>query len=294
MACVIEVRDNELYVIVGTKNNKKIKVSKAFKIDLKDPLFSSNSVHFESETVQHIKDELTKHKVTDKKVDLVINSSAIVSKDIPVPKTDKKKLEFIVANEMTALFNLTREFVVDYRILDEIEDEGVPQYQVIASAIRKTTIVGLEALFSRLNMKIRSIVSQTSSFLDFAESMNVVHPYDPTIVIDASTNYIRYYLYNRGDFKLVRSVNVFEGDPDDRISNRVIHVLELLSQAQSRDSGKSVSNVVLLGDKRRFDLINKATQEGLNVPAQIPDFTDMIRSFSPELLDYTNGMGVLL
>ena len=159
MACVMELRDQEIYVLKGKKSRGNIKVSHAFRIRLFEPLFINNEINLNESLISFVYDKLQNTSLNESTVHVVVNHRCVLSNDFLLTKTDRKKQAFIVDNEMTALFNLTKEFVVDYRVLDEVEYEGVKQSHCLASAIRKSTIEGLEIFFEGLDRKIISIES---------------------------------------------------------------------------------------------------------------------------------------
>lgn len=294
MALVIEIRDRELYVLSGSGSTKNLKVHKAFRIFLKESLFTNNDVKFDDATISDIKQKLKEHQINDKKVHLVINHRIILTKDLIVPKIDKKKLEFLISNEMTTMLNLTREFVVDYRILDEIEVEGIKQYHCLSSAIRRKTVEGLEILFEGMGMKIASIQGSSNSILNFVTKTKIVDSYDPLILMDASTSYIRYFLFNRGHFSLMRSNFIHIEDDPSIISKRVLHVLDLLSQSQAGETGKPINKILLVGYEKRFSMMQQLVKTGMNIDVEIPEIFDIVSPKDQNLYDFINSLGVLV
>lgn len=294
MACIIEVRDQELYVFVGSGTKKNLKASKFFRIYLSDPLFVNNEVVFTDSLVNQVRSILDKNGVKSKRVDVVINHRVTLTKDLVLPKTDKKKLAFMVSNEMTSLFNLTREFVVDYRVMGTTDDEGVSKYHVLASAIRKQTVFGLELFFKDLGMKIISMQPAVSSFLQIVESYNLVDSYDPTIIIDASRSYIRYYLFNKTEFILLRSQYIGVDDPSEFVSERIVQILELLSQSQFGITGKAVANVKMVGFDKRFAMIASLVEKNMGIVPTHIELERYTHIASTEILDFVNSVGVLV
>lgn len=294
MALVIEIRDRELYVLSGSGSAKNLKVHKAFRIFLKESLFTNNDVKFDDATISDIKQKLKEHQINDKKVHLVINHRIILTKDLIVPKIDKKKLEFLISNEMTTMLNLTREFVVDYRILDEIEVEGIKQYHCLSSAIRRKTVEGLEILFEGMGMKIVSIQGASNSILNFVNKTKIVDSYEPLILMDASTSYIRYFLFNRGHFSLMRSNFIHIDDDPSIISKRVLHVLDLLSQSQAGETGKPISKILLVGYEKRFSMMQQLVKTAMNIDVEIPEIFDIVSPKDQNLYDFINSLGVLV
>ncbi len=294
MACVIEVRDQELYVMVAHNSRGKTNVSRAFRIYLSDSLFKNNEIVITDALINQIKNTFENHNIRENKVQLVINHRLALIKDIVIPKTDKKKMGFLVENEMTSLFNLTKDFVVDYTILNEVEVEGVTQVKTLACALRKSAISGLEDLFSALGMKIQSIDVAQVSFMRFMHRSNIIDSEEPIIVIDASSSYIRYYLYYEKKFVLMRTLYIHIDDDHNVISKRVLHVLELMSQSQLSITGKPVSKVKLLGFNKRFGMMSALSETYLRMTATVPNIFSAVSPEDNELFDYGNTLGVLL
>lgn len=291
MACVMELRDQEIYVLKGKKSSGNIKVSHAFRIRLFEPLFINNEINLNESLISFVYDKLQKENIKDRKVHLVVNHRSILSKDFLIPKTDRKKQAFIVDNEMTALFNLTKEFVVDYRILDEVEYEGVKQSHCLASAIRKSTIEGLEIFFEGLDMKIISIESSSNSFLNFVSTFQLNNHADPSICIDASTSYIRFYIFNGDDFMMMRSLNIHVEDEYNLVSKRVLRLLELLDQSQSSITHKRVNQVYLVGFERRLNWMQQLIKDNFELDIIIPKFNVIVNK-ELDIRDFGNSLGV--
>lgn len=294
MACVVEIRDREIYVLVGTGSAKKLKVSQSLRIFLNDSMFTNHDVNFDAEMISHIKQKLDEHNINFKKIDLVINHRVILTKELTVPKTDRKKLDFMVTNEMIGMFNLTRDYIVDYTVLGETEFEGNKRVHCLTSAMRKSTIEGLELFFEELGMKINSIQSTSNSFLNFVSKLELVNVYEPVIVVDASSSYIRYYLFNHGHFMFMRSIYIHVDDDPQTITKRVYHVLELMNQSQAGDSGKPISRVLLFGFEKRFALMTKIVASGLQLDSEVPNILDVVTPDDSNLYDFVNCMGVLV
>lgn len=294
MACIVEIRDQELYVMVAFNSRKKTSVHRAFRIYLAEPLFKDNQVVITESLIKQIKRSFEKYDIRDKKIKLVVNHRLALTKDIIVPKTDTKKMGFLVENEMINLFNLTKDFIVDYTILNEVENEGVTQVKTLTCALRKSTIAGLEDLFSVLNMKIQSIDVAPVSYMTFLYKTEVIDTHDPLIVIDASSSYIRYYLFHERKFVLMRTLYIHVEDDHTAISKRVLHVLELMSQTQRSMTGKPVEKVKLLGFNKRFGMMASLSETYLRMSATVPNIFHEITPENHELFDYGNALGVIL
>ena len=294
MACVVEIRDQELYVLVSYKSKGKTNVSRAFRIYLAEPLFKDNEMVLSQSLINQIKTTFTQHGIKENKVKIVVNHRVALTKDIVVPKTDKKKLSFMIENEMTNLFNLTRDFIVDYTLINEFEEEGITKVHALTCAIRKSTIAGLEDLFSHLGMRIESIDIAPVTFMNFLYKTEVIDSDDPIIMIDASSSYIRYYLFHERKFVLMRTLYIHIDDDHNAISKRVLHVLELMSQSQVSITGKPVERVKLLGFNKRFSMMSALSETYLRMSTTIPNIFNQISPEDNELFDYGNALGVLL
>lgn len=294
MKCVVEIRDKELYILVGKKTRKGIDVSKAFRIFLTDSFITHEGVQSSPELIEKIKGILKEQKVKSRHIDVVLNHRVALTKEFVLPKVDAKKLDLLATNEMIALFNLSPDYVVDYRVLEMIQEEGVQKYRILASALRLELIQELEHFFKQLKMKIDCISTAVSSFLNFVMSSGILDRDEPIVIIDASTSYLRYYLFVEKRFSIVRSVYIKEHDDMENISKRAEHLLDLMSQSQSQfnKNGTSIKTVKILGLKERFAVMRHETGE--NYHFQVADMSSILRDKSERLLDYGNSLGMLI
>ena len=154
--------------------------------------------------------------------------------------------------------------------------------------------VNLENLFSNLGMKIQTIDVAQVSFMRFMRKSNIIDTDEPLIVIDASSSYIRYYLYYEKKFVLMRTLYIHIDDDHNVISKRVLHVLELMSQSQLSITGKPVAKVKLVGFNKRFGMMSALSETYLRMTATVPNIFTNITPEDNELFDYGNTLGVLL
>lgn len=292
MACIIEVRDQELYIFKGKRNKGIMNVSKHFRIYLAQPLFDGDRVIYNDALVEQVREILNKNGVKDRYITLVLNDRIALTKDLIVPKTDKKKLDLIITNEMVALYNLSREFIVDYRVIKDSLSKTDTQIKVLASAVRRNTIAGLEMFFKELGMKIQSIDTAPSTYLKFIDNIELIESNEPTVVVDASSSYLRYYLYNNKEFMLMRTLYIDIEDEASQISTRAIHVLELLAQSQIGLTGKPIGQIKILGYHKRFTLMESLIEEKIGIVPSTPPILALVNKNDKDLYDFGNSMGV--
>ena len=251
MELVLEIRESHLNFVYGERSRSgSIKIKDVFSIPFLEayaPTFGRALDHIEmSHMNAAILSELKNRNIKEKKINLIINNRIGLTKQIELPKVNRKKTLKLVRNELILELNINRDFMADYMELSpSIENPGMRR--VLALAIRTSMLETIEVWLMNLGFKIKSIESGSTSMLSILEDLNCISDEEPKIVVDLTRDYTRLYLFNEQRFILLRSV--YPSDKNMDQVARVTNLINLMSSSLYRKTGKFVEKIILLGDK---------------------------------------------
>ena len=251
MELVVEIRESHLNFVYGERNRSgQIKIKDSFSVPFIEayaPTFGRTLDHIEiSHMNATILSELKKRNIKEKKINLIINNRIGLTKQIELPRVNRKKTLKLVRIELILELNINRDFLAGYMELSpSIENPGMRR--VLALAIRTSMLETVEVWLMNLGFKLKSIESGSTSMLSILEDLNCITNEEPNIVVDLTRDYTRLYLFNEQRFLLLRSV--YPSDKNKDQVARVTNLINLMSSSLYRKTGKFVEKIILLGDQ---------------------------------------------
>lgn len=247
MAIVLEVREHSLCFLDGKKSGTKVFVKDTFQIDSETSLIEKGIFKMSDSFKDKVLETLKNRKVKKMNVHVIVNYRIGITKELVIPKADSRKTELMVTNEMSNIFNLKKDFLIDYRNMKSLKKRTDRKQTVLATAIPTDFVMSLDRALKEINIKILSLDLAQSSFLKFVETHQFVDQPVPTIIVDLGANYIRSYLYDEYEMKLMRSFYTFEEESFKDVMDRLIKVIDLLEQSYYGQTGRTTRNIYVLG-----------------------------------------------
>jgi type IV pilus assembly protein PilM len=116
----IDVGSRNIKIVQGSVSTKNIWMKKQVLLDTPEDTVTNGLLVKPDEVAVLIKNALEENKIRDKKAVAVITSSDILIREIKLPKTNKKNIDMIVANEMESFLG-GDEYEVDYFMQNQEE-----------------------------------------------------------------------------------------------------------------------------------------------------------------------------
>ncbi len=294
MATILEIRENALCIIVAKKSGKKILVKDTFRIHSETPFIEKGLFIMTEKNISEIKTAMKKHHITDRKLDVVVNYRTGITRDLFVPKLDKRKTKLVIENEMSNIYNLNKSYIIDYRMLKSHEVRADKKIHVLATALSYDFIRSLEVGLGSCKLRINSLDLAQSSFLKFVEAYDFVESQSPTIVVELGNTYIRSYLFDLKELKIMRTIYFFEEEPFSAIMNRLFQVVDLMDQSYYGETSRNVKHMVVLGSDLYVPRIlsHYRTQDDLKVT--IVDSKNFAKGRKHASTEYLSSLGVLV
>lgn len=294
MECVVEIREHALLFLIGKYSRGKFDVSNKFRIDSEEPLIVKGDFIFNTQLLEEVKKQLKSKKLKMRKVKVIVNHRSIVTRDLIVPYVDKRKMSLIIENEMYNIYHLSRDYLVDYRTIEE-QKKGrkVKQVQVIASAISSKFIQSLELFFDKNRMNIVSIETAASSIMNLIEKQKMIKNPEPSVVVELNSSYIRSFIYDNYAFQIARTVYIQEETSEVAV-DRLVQVLDILNQSYSGKTGKNLKHVMLIGKVEYLPLLQSHYTGESQLEINLINLNHFLVRKQPELMEYASCLGVVL
>lgn len=293
MATILEIRENALCIIVARKSGKKILVKDTFKLHSETPFVDKGLFVMTEKNINDFKKLLKKYHIIDRKFDVVVNYRTGITRDLYVPKLDKRKMKLVIENEMSNIYNLNKDYIIDYRMLKSNEVRADKKIHVLATALSYDFIRSLEMGLNNCKLKIKSLDLAQSSFLKFVESFDFVESVYPTIVVELGNTYIRSYLFDVKELKIMRTIYFFEEEPFSAIMNRLFQVVDLMDQSYSGETSRGVKNIVVLGSDLYVPRILSHYKTQDDIKVTIVDCKNFAKGRKHASTEYLSSLGVL-
>lgn len=137
---VAVVRENHWIVAKAARRKLKVKILRL--------------AEKESESPEELKEWLSRQKVPLKDLEIAISASGIITRIITLPLLAPKDLEVLLTEHVDQYFTLNiADYIVDYRVLENIEEDGQKRQRVLLAALPKTKWTDVWATFEQIGFR---------------------------------------------------------------------------------------------------------------------------------------------
>ena len=293
MELVMEIRESHLNFVYGERNRYGIiKIKDNFSVPFLEEYASTHGRDLSpieiSAINEKIRAELKNRNIKEKKINLIINNRTGLTKQMEIPKVNRKKTLKLVRNELILELNINRNFIADYMVLDPSK-ENPDMRRVLALAVKTSQLEEIEIWMNDLGFRIKSIESGSTSMLSILEDLNCVSTEEPMIVVDLTRDYTRLFLFNEQRFLVLRSVYPSEKHIDQ--VGRIANLINLMSTSLYRKDGVTVEKVMLVGDELEIERLIKDIESSLDYDFVKFDPSSKIVGAELNIISYVNCLG---
>lgn len=299
MALSIEIRNGYVYLLEGKVGKEQITVKRTHSFEYPESWVDAQGIRDIEDFALLLSEQLKEYGFKEKTVTLCVNNPSIIYRELQVPKIDEKRMPFIIRSEMMNALNLTPDYIMDYVVLDEIEnaDSGTSMYRVLAVAMLTEALESYLAVMKKAKLNVKVVDSATNAIIKLALEAGVVDD-DQVIVADVGNGHLRLYLFEDNQYALSRNTRLVA--LNDENSEDIIRVVEeninkMIQFSYTRNNSRGVKRIVLMGLDELLPAIQKNTFENLIVPCDLfskPHFAEYQGiEFESK---YVNALGALV
>lgn len=327
----IDIGSKYIYMVLG-EGASPIKLFKAIKIltplnsYLKGQLVNIPAI------AESIQSALTENQISCKSLTFCINSPAIVSREMVVPKLKPSELTVVVQNEMIQVMGgSSKKTLVDYIISDVIEQDGGEAYKIIVTAVPEELVGSYVELASILNIKIKFIDLTTNTLCKVGITDNVfpdapyimAHIGQNSLIINLidgdkklfsrsiiiNNDFMRNELFNNQYIPLLDSdfINLnlspsnLELDPllqnitQPYLSNVADNISKIMQFQTSKNNQRPIEKIFISGGLANIAGLDSSLTNSLNIPVAVYQNPTFVKAdFDYNFFEYIGAIGALI
>lgn len=210
----IDLGSSEIKVVEGKFNKKEIIIYNSFSIDIPEGIYYDGNIIDIHKMGLVLKDNIEKNKISTEKVNLVINSSSIITRQISIPKLPKEEIESILNYQVEDYMPINiHEYIIQYIILDEIIDNRVEKLNLLLVGVPKNMIESHLKLLNNIDLRPNVLDFQGNSITKLIFYNSIINDIyslnNKTLAcIDVGNSSTKLTLIKDGNMHMTRVLNI--------------------------------------------------------------------------------------
>lgn len=151
----IYIADGSIQAVTGADTGKILKVSGYWRQAMKPGIVANGAIKEQDQLKEILADFCKKTGVDMKRIQLVLDSNMLMTKDMEVPVLGTKKLRQIIETEFSVREAGYQEMIYDYAVLEPRTKSGGGR--ILACAVEKSLVQQYVSLFSSIGGKLLNV-----------------------------------------------------------------------------------------------------------------------------------------
>ena len=221
----IDIGSKNIKIIVGNYKSNNVYVENALTLNTPNDAYKNGYI-IDGEILREvIKDALVKENIKVKKVICTVKSTAIITREIIIPFVEDEDIAPMARIEIEQFLPIMLDdFVIEYRVLQEFEEDNKKKLRVIVAALPKEIandylklLHNLDLIPIALDMNANAILKL---FSNPCKINNENYSLEKTVsIIDLGHNYIDVNIISKGIMEFSRIIPMGSGDIDMSIAS---------------------------------------------------------------------------
>jgi type IV pilus assembly protein PilM len=225
----IDVGNSKTKIVHGGIEKDKIVVENYFITDTPSGVIEDGKIKNLDELVEFLKASIKKSKIRNRHLILSITGTGVITRDIQLPKSSNEELEKMIEFEAQQYFPVELEnYIMDFKVLDEIEtSEGIFN-RILLVAVPKTQIDEYMNVHKKLKKEIVAIDIPANNICKLIFGRGAVDKgYENNglpgefAVLDFGAKTTGVYIFSAGKIMFSRILLNGSNDIDDMIANKL-------------------------------------------------------------------------
>lgn len=207
MKVAIDIGAQNISIAQGIQQGNKVSVKNTVKV--RTPPFTIKDGEILNVELLYdvLKNAFLNNKIKGNSVNININSTTIITREMIIPKTKKAQAIRLITNEMFQARNLTTQYVVDYIISEVIQENNTEKHKILAVAIPQNVVEGYVQLCQMLGFGRSNInIEFNSIYKTFAIQPTVVAKEKPIIIASIGTNNGIFLIIEKGKIVFSKTI----------------------------------------------------------------------------------------
>lgn len=225
-----------------------------------------------------VNEEIKQNKYPRKNVKILLNNRQLILRELTVPMGNDDETQTMVSNEMIMSLNLSSDYVVTYTLLGIVNEGGIEEQRVFASAIQEKTLLGYKQMMKTCRLRCSSIQTSTANLLQY---LCTVEKEKTALFVEYNTDHVRSFLFEKGNFVLLRTLkDVVDGLDEEAFTQSLFDNIAKMDQFQfTRNRYQPIEEIQVFGNNVNLQNFTKINQDS-GRPITLLDKPIMMRTIS--------------
>lgn len=260
---------SEVKIVEGKSNKKGINISNYFTINIPTDLYRNGDIMDIEQLSYVLSEELKNYKFSTDTVNVVINSSKIITREITLPKVGHNEILSILEYQIGDFIPINPDdYIVKHIVLNTIFEDNLEKLNLMLIAIPKFMVESHLKLIKNIGLKPQVLDYQgnvTQKLLAYNDYINEnIEIYNHTIgILDLGYNITNLTIINNKSIVLSRTLEI-------GTKNLIDGLMELLDLDEDRirellDDNGNISNILKDNEKEhKFNFTLKEHLQNLS------------------------------
>ncbi|MFT5875346.1 MAG: type IV pilus assembly protein PilM [Clostridium sp.] len=209
----LDIGSKNTKIVLGTQSKKKVIIEKAITVITPVGCYNDGNIIDITKFKNEILDVLKTENIKCKNIIITTKSTLVITRDIDIPVAKKGDMDSIIKFQMERYLPIMfDDYIMQYKILKEFEEENVKQAKITVVVYPKTMAEGYYNLIKELKGNAVALdISSNSINKLFIENIKVNDENysleDTVAVIDLGYDFINVNIISDGNVQFTRIIN---------------------------------------------------------------------------------------
>ncbi|MBX4270193.1 pilus assembly protein PilM [Clostridium estertheticum] len=209
----IDIGSQNTKIIVGTQHRKNVILEKAISISTPVGCYNDGNILDVTKLKDEILDVLQAKNIRCKNIIITTKSTTVITRDIDIPVAKKEDMDSIIKFQMERYLPIKfDDYIMQYKILEEFEDESIKQAKFAIVVYPKIMVDGYYNLIKELKGNAVALdISSNSINKLFIDNIQVndenFSSHDTVAVIDLGHDFTNVNIISEGNVLFTRIIN---------------------------------------------------------------------------------------
>jgi len=298
MPIVFEFKNDMVNIVEARSKSNVFDIKRSCSISIPEEWIDSQGIKEMDDLYLLLSSTLDMEGFKTKEAAICINNPSVIYREIIVPNIETKKMALIVRSEMMDVLNLTPDYIMDFVVIEEFEDEeSTKKARLLAVASISSAIETYIELMKKLKLRLTCIDTATNSIIKLVDSSPDLKSIEQLILVDSGRKHLRLYLFEHGKYILTRNAKI---SPMNEVTDEeALNIIEdninkMIQFSFTRDNKSGEKKIVLVGRDSILEELKSKVLNDLLVPCDIlakPSFVNTSDLFET---CYINAISALI
>jgi type IV pilus assembly protein PilM len=260
----LDIGAHSIKAVVGKLDKDKLVLDNAFIIPMPEDLYKDGQFYDGQKVKDILEETLHMNKVRTRAAICTLESSTIITREVVLPSAKPHELKEMVGYEIQQFLPIELDqYIIQYKQLDEFMEGDTKHVNLLVAALPRGIAESYLNLLETLHLKPIALDVHSNAITKLIHPQSEVNHGDTvagktSAIVDLGHNQINVSIFDNGNFKFNRLLNIGGKDIDHNLANFLDFSLEeaRIKKVECSDISKSFGEY---NDESRFLNIIKSS-----------------------------------